>query len=588
MQGNGGELNRPAQIGDVQIRYDVHFLDRSTMESPSLTIITLKQREDHGYFRLREKFPGVYPPLEVDLEACKVLYRYVQPLYAELTQIAANNGPPQAIPFNVLTGAWQKAERIMGSISRLNLGSAVQEINSSLIYKDYRDEDIGEGWIGFMIKVDKYLARRFESFPEVWKRIVAHYESYGYRWRYFLFYNDSHALARVFNGEIPLRPDTFEMGTTLSELLQYENNLEELDGANWHRINANDDASVWSRHNIGPFLGWRKDALVKAIQDSGLVREPLPPNETLYIDMMVIKRKDLGLRTENYPLGNPKWRDPHTEFRVLRGFDLARAGDEIDRLNHNQAYYLTLYRRIYATLDSLKWDVICSNDIIPLDKLRFLAEQHVGSKFDDQDMKSICSVVLDATAKRKALMEQLKEDLPFQVDAVKFQPNTPWLQPISQLRYRDAGQAITKPYEQFVFIKALCANDEIDAEGMRLKLNQARMMHLVPGGYENATKEQLCEYLIETMGYQAEKFENILFDCSDPAIRKRHIINTLNIMELGGIFKDVDLEKATKEDLCRIVTNFIYTTMEQRALTLASPSSLRSNNAVANAPAVRH
>jgi hypothetical protein len=82
-------------------------------------------------------------------------------------------------------------------------------------------------------------------------------------------------------------------------------------------------------------------------------------------------------------------------------------------------------------------------------------------------------------------------------------------------------------------------------------------------------KAIVCEFFMERLMTDAERFEFVLVDCRNPAISKRHIINTLTIMGLGGVFKNIDLATATKAEICAIAERYIQVLMEDRALTLA-------------------
>ncbi len=575
----------PTQIGDVAIFYSgyVHATAESFVAEETLRSVMLHHRYAQTYFRLQKSFPGAYPPLEIEIAACKILYDFIHPKFRQayamikgLIAIEWTGNVDYAI-FVVLDVFIRdiKSCRPMAAISHIE-----QILERNPIFPG---GNLNPRMHGAEIRSQADLTKFFSVVRSGWKEakeaVDRVYNEAGFHWRYFMYYNDKHPLARIYNGEIPLRPDTFEMGTTLDELLEYEDNMKDLNNHEYWRMKTrpldNPGIARGVDRTIGPFLGWRKETLVEAIRKSGLLKTFVKPGAGGPVSYEGLLRADLGLISVPPPPGNPYWRHPNTDWKYLTGFDdnSARKRDPNAPTKNlhtrRPVFYMTIYRRIFGTLDSLKWDAICSNDLIPLDKLRYLAETHTGIKFDDSNMRDICTTLLDFTAKRQAMQKQITKDLEHQISAVMYQPNTPWLNPIYSFEFKDAGTAITNAYEQYMYIKALCENQAVDVAGLRFKIGQARMNHLIPGGYEQATKEQLCEYLLDHLEYQAQKYESIAFDCSDPAIRKRHIINTLNIMEMGQIFQNVDLEKATKEDLCRIVTKYLTTLMEQRAAQLA-------------------
>jgi hypothetical protein len=579
----------PTQVGDVAIFYNAYVQDTPAALAAEETLrsVTLSRKYAMNYFRLQKSFPGAYPPLEIEVAACKILYDYVQPKYM-VAHAAIQNielvDRMKYIESDIRLIIYSFLEVIVRRIKSLGPLKTIRYIEQIV----ERNPKFPEGNAGMFIHSRLILNQ--ESLTELlhvmtpgWKEakqaVDNLYNEAGFHWRYFMYYNDNHPLARIYNGEIPLRPDTFEMGTTLDEVLEYEDNMTDLNNHEYWRMKTRPLDDPRKPHAadriIAPFLGWRKEALVNAIRTSGLLKTFVKPGWGGPASYEGLLRADLGLISVPPPPGDPKWKHPNTDWKYITGFDdnsgRNRNPDRPTKNLHTRRpiFYMTIYRRIFGTLDSLKWGAICSNDLIPLDKLRYLAETHTGIKFDDSNMQDICATLLDFTAKRKAMQIQITKDLEHQISAVMYQPNTPWLNPIYGFEFKDGGTAITNSYEQYMYIKALCENEAVDVEGLRLKIARARMNHLIPGGYEEATKEQICGYLLDHLEYQAQKYESIAFDCSDPAIRKRHIINTLNIMEMGDVFKNVDLEKATKEDLCRIVTKYLAALMEQRALKLA-------------------
>ena len=92
--------------------------------------------------------------------------------------------------------------------------------------------------------------------------------------------------------------------------------------------------------------------------------------------------------------------------------------------------------------------------------------------------------------------------------------------------------------------------------------------NLLPQDISKFSKDDICEYLLDLYLPKAQKYESIFFDCRDPHINKRNILNTAMIMGLGGIIPK-DVTKLSKDDVCKIINNYINVLKETKELKLA-------------------
>jgi hypothetical protein len=147
------------------------------------------------------------------------------------------------------------------------------------------------------------------------------------------------------------------------------------------------------------------------------------------------------------------------------------------------------------------------------------------------------------------------------------------------------------PYEKVVFVTALCQDDSVNTTELLRRMNNAGLGYLVNdiGGVQTMAKKDLCDHIIGGLQFEAEKYEFLFYDCRDAAISKRHILNTLAMMDLTSILANIDVNKASKGDICDIINKYLQVLMEAKGLTLAqgpqfygSPPSSPSRSSASN------
>jgi len=547
---------------------------------PEMTMLFINPIYYKRYASIRERYPGLYPSLELDIEISKYLYTnirqhmidnlddphkvyvlrlflyyirsfdYWKVFYYSAYKPERDDDDPASTPVHYEDmGKWYLFYQYLIWRQRRSPDTSIYGIPSNLQSAEYQNRNNVE-WIAIDAEIRPsmdYLASL--SWENLWDWVEQTMGQEGFVHNYFMFYNPASPHTATWTGKVPLKPNTFELATEASELATYPKALEQ--------FKQGYDVYAFGRVNISyaPFVGWRNVDLQNAILDSGLVSGKSFNNGQLrsvtYKALGAVKPVD---KRNNHPNGLY-----YTVKLKANGIEEVRS----KRTELRKIVLHRLYRHVFSTIDYINWNELCRSELMSDETIKLLAADYILIT-KDVPRAEICQALDDISQKQRTFQQQLLEALPFQKQAVLLQPNNQWLAPFVQARFIDTGDIITDAYQQYLLIKDICGNDDIDVDGVVLRLKRAGMSHLIPGGYQNASKEQLCTRLLDVTAYQAEKYESVMFDCSDPAIRKRHIINSVLIMELSGIFKHIDMEKATKEDLCRIIDNYITMINEQR------------------------
>lgn len=82
------------------------------------------------------------------------------------------------------------------------------------------------------------------------------------------------------------------------------------------------------------------------------------------------------------------------------------------------------------------------------------------------------------------------------------------------------------------------------------------MRHMIPRDAEQYEKATLCQYLLDFLYPQATKYDNIYFDCSNPHVEVRHIINALHIMDIADILPK-NANNLSKAEICAIINEYL-------------------------------
>lgn len=496
--------------------------------TPTIPYIFIDLTKMEKRLRIRREYPGVYPSLQLDAELAAAVYKFFydlwkqtnDPWYAEFLYLPVLGAVGllyyhivYILDDDVIPNPWTP--------------NPAEQVKKAFTLPRYPGPRVLRG-----LTVD-----RKNALLSVKTYIEEFYRSNGFAWHYFIAVNEKDPRVQANLGLLELTPKNFELGSFSLDRAQ-----EALNHLRTRGTIRTDD------QHTAPYVGWTYDHLISAIKKSGLA-EP---------DGRILRSK-VGVGHTNYAA----WWQIHVA-------GLTHSGPKwLPKL-----YYETLYRKFFDTLSYLDWSTACATPHVGVSYLRTIANEAFGLPASDlkkMNKEAVCAALTKAAAARREFAQSLKEHLPFQSQAVLLQPGSRWVGTrIAQTQAQMGDVQITHPYERMVYIRALCEDPKVDTEMLIRKLGTVGMGDLVSRvNTVGRTKAELCEFFLERLTADAEKFEFIFVDCRNPAISKRHILQTLAVMELSGIFKNVDTEKATKAEICAIVESYIQVLMEDRALTLA-------------------
>lgn len=513
-----GHLANPDQMS-------VFTLDKAT---PTLPYMFIEKDQMLRRLRIRRDYPGVYSTLEDDVELGAAVYKFFYDLWKKTND-------PWYANFLYIPVFGRIGYFYYEIVSILERG--VQDdpnpqatAAASLKARDYSSE---YSWYA-----GRYLYKQehYDALQTIKTYIEEFYKSKGLEWHYFIAVNKRDPRVQANLGLLDLTPQNFEIGS--ASLDRAQEALQHLRTRGTIRVD---------KHKA-PYVGWTPARLIDAIQQSGLA-EP---------DGRILRSK-VGVGHTSYAA--------HWQVHVAGLTPMGPAW--LPKL-----YYETLYRKLFDTLSYLDWQTACALPHISTTYLQQLATEAFGLptyETNKMDRATACAAMAEAAAARREFSKVLKEHLPFQQQAILLQPGSRWVQGATQQTRAQMGEIqITHPYERMVFVRALCEDPQVTTDVVLAKLGTVGMGDLTDRvDLRGKTKAEVCEFFMERLMTDAERFEFVLVDCRNPAISKRHIINTLTIMGLGGVFKNIDLATATKAEICAIAERYIQVLMEDRALTLA-------------------
>lgn len=577
-----GFINGPLRFGlaDLQPQMPFMFINGDNMRSR---------------IRIRREYPGLYPALEDEFQLTLDLYTIYQQAYAQSQNplfyfFAAMTVFGQTL--NSLT--WMKAALASGFSITRSIFPTNAPLEPYTYAANYHSNDSytkpdSTLYLAICLKSDQPLTEEARTFYlTVIKYVENFHAKRGFTWHYFMAVkeNDPRVQARFggeFNGNIPLTPEIFE--THASDLEHSAEQITHLKkgggGLGWH------DGTVF--RSAAPFIGWNRQTLLNAIKKSGLWDPDTPRlvpggigtsyNNRLWSCDNALKpprRWQPGYRglprmiTVNGGLLRSSIGLPLTRETLFNPF---LAG--LVKPTAKVSYYETIYRMMFNTLSYVNWETACSYPRISDHFLRTMAKDTFDipvSATEKMRREELCTFLTQQGQARQIFTQTLKEHLPFQSQAIKLQPGSQWVGALTTQTQAQMGVIqITHPYERMVFIQSLCEDPNIGSLTVARKARQVGMGDLIDriADIEFIKKADLCEFLLERLTADAERFGFIIVDCRNPAISKRHILQTVKEMGLEGIFKNVNTETSTKAEICAIVESYIQVLMENRALTLA-------------------
>lgn len=511
-----------------------------------------------NYMKIRELYPDLYPSLEFELK----LIVGIKERVSMIVNYGGNSGQRYGAKYSRLIEACNRLYVSDMLSTLLNYAHSSGEMSSR--YGNYGSNNDSIAEATKLIETQRLRSSENTPFLRTAEWILAQYREAGFTWRYFMFYNEKSTAAQPGLGRIPITPDIFEAGAGSFPLDRY---AQDWDFVATGRTIRN-SRYPWSDPERGtrapPFSAWNKYALLQAIVKSGLA-VPFPGRGGIR------GKKSVGIARASVNLP-PKPRGQYRDYLSLslEGYQKSKEEYESGDVHTNLFAYIALYRKLFNTLSYIDWSKAFQLGIVSPSKIYQMgAEFGLDSRMPPQE---ILSRIQEICTKRTCMAKEIAQLVPHQATAITYQPNSAWVRPVTRYQFADAGMTLTKPYEQFVFIRKVCEDDSIDKEQFLRKMEVAGMANMIPPNTDEYSKADLCEYLIETVGYQAQKYERLFFSCSDPDINIQSILNTLKTMELDFLVKNMDMQTITKEKLCEAVNNYLNLLLEAKGRDVARSS----------------
>jgi hypothetical protein len=539
---------------------------------PQMSFMYVQRNSMQRRLRIRREYPGLYPELEDEFQLALDLYTIFQQAYTQ----SQNPIFFFFIAYTVFGEAFNALNWMRAAMAQnLSIGTNPKlPFADNLVFGKNNYMSVYQ----YLCLEDQPLTMEARTFYQtVLKYVENFYTQRGFTWHYFMAVKDSDPRVQAHFGKVPITPEIFE--TYASDL---EHSAEQI-----AHLKKGGSIVHWTNKNfrpVAPFTGWSRKFLLEAIKTSGLwdpdVQRLVPGGIGKSGEMRTCGKIRKPWRGEPGYQGYPQTITVHGGLlRLALGIPVPLIGlphlPGLVKPTSSTAYYETIYRMLFNTLSYVNWETVCNYPRITTNFLRQMAKDSFDipvSATAKMPREELCTFLTQQGRARQEFSQTLREHLPFQTGAVKFQPGSRWIQSQTRMTQAQMGEIqITHPYERMVFVQALCEDSTIGSLTVARKARQVGMGDLLDrvSDIENVKKSDLCEFLLERLTADAERFGFIIVDCRNPSISKRHIIQTIREMELGGIFRNVDVEKATKAEICAIVESYIQVFMENRALTLA-------------------
>lgn len=431
-----------------------------------------------------------------------------------------------------------------------------------------------------------------DVFNQVFDYMKTAYQSKGFTWFYYGIVNTDNPFFKAKNGDIPLRPDTFEaFSTFVTNPARYTEIIKVMERPPFRGGGAEEIRKVKSVSKaFSVAAGWKKEDLFAAIKGSGLWKDLTPvldemkqPGRVLpnfppaiykpgrYPKTKGISYRDIGIDRDGFLPGLPDG-DLITQPHLTANGHMTRGGGK--RLYMKKSYYEALYRKIFSTLHFINWPLICQRNAMGLETLKEVAEKDYGidpTSMVNASYRDICGELTRISKERFELTDNLAKTLAIEAKygsrGFVMRPGSVWVQPA----YREAfaeEEKIISDYDQYMKIKEFCEDDSRTKEDLIRMTENIGIRHMLPNDLSKYEKSDICFYLLDIYLPKAEKYEYIAFDCRNDAISLRHILNTATMMGLGGIFPQ-DVSRMTKADACNIINNYVNILLAAKAPTLA-------------------
>ena len=253
-------------------------------------------------------------------------------------------------------------------------------------------------------------------------------------------------------------------------------------------------------------LGWTKKSLIKTIRNSGLVFHHNQISNYIkenYRRSTFSSKKEEEKEEEeeeeekdnrivyygrmpHYWLKNVK--QGKVSYTPLPGFT------NIDGKDHNKLYYMTIYRKIFATLRFIDWTLACQQRVLGLETLKSIAQTDYflsRSQVDQMTYDQLCSTVSQLSIQKKNQAREQATEATEIYEPLIYQPGGVHNIPSETTRSL-MGANIPKfePVEATIVpeIVSLCANPNSADRSRLLSIANELGLPIKPG----ASNEEIC------------------------------------------------------------------------------------------------
>ncbi len=497
--------------------------------------------------RIRELFPDLFPSQELNMGIRQGLYDQVLRVYNQ------NQSSVKDYYWKILKRLIVAGQGYSWGAGIYTDGGAGLSINPTLFLETLRPYLL-DGSITNDSR-DHQRIERTNAF--LMREVKQAYNEAGFESNYFGWVNSRNPLIMAKKGTLPLRPDTFEVGSFFGAYPESYNQIIKL-------LDSNRTVNKWSidcpneqeRFSSASYLGWKKADLTNAINNSGL-RKAVPLKIDPTRTRNVVPYTSTGINRKGKVLGLGGW------------------------AYMKPCYYETIYRKIFNTTSYINWPFLCQNKIISYNTLKTVASRDFGIKgVNKLKYEQLCGMIGEIAQTRTDLTQSLAQAANVNAPSIILQPGSPWVNVSTRTQFKE-GSKVTDPLERYTQIKDICQSVSTKEELIRYTVNIG-IRYLLPrdvpspedpniliSGLTQYSKEQICEYLLKYLKDQIKKYGSFELDCQNPNIKKRHILNTVDIMGIQNILPP-NYGDLSKGEICQVVSNYVQMLRSTKATQLVN------------------
>lgn len=242
------------------------------------------------------------------------------------------------------------------------------------------------GWDMMCNTTEAEFTVRFYAFKQELNvtidKINAIYENNGYVYKYFSFINSNSAYYQLFNGNVDLDPDLYEIGATITEELSDKimESFKDTFYDHWPGSSPYKLISEYSDkgdiYNIFNMLGWRKQKIFDILLINGVFDYTVEKYGKYYCYKMTTLSKFWVVRP------------PPTKSLPITGINGITYPPHLK--NMPKFVLEAIYRKIFTK--NVNWDKICKTNLVDVGSIKSAAKRMYNVQFnqDDDDKQIVC------------------------------------------------------------------------------------------------------------------------------------------------------------------------------------------------------